>query len=166
LFLISGDLVTMAARLIFHSRTNIFYVLSGMLCVIAVQWKGSTKLYKFLLSGLLITSLLLEFCGLNYKQEYFLLNLSDFLLLFIFLKNFILILVNEREINVFLIFLTFYELTLITKSYDLISSLMNGTVYFFVTTLFEVLFGLFFCIYKESDVRLKIKLANPYSTVP
>ncbi|MDR3627517.1 MAG: hypothetical protein P4L45_11820 [Ignavibacteriaceae bacterium] len=155
----------MVARLIFHSRTNIFYVIFGVLCVIAVQWKGAAKLYKFLLAGLLITSLVLEFYGLNYKQEYFLINLPDFLLLFIFLKNFILKLVNDREIDVFLIFLTFYELTLITKSYDLITSLMSGTTYFFITTLFEIFFGVFFCIYKESDVRLKIKLANPYPTV-
>jgi hypothetical protein len=160
-----GDLLTMAARFLFHSRTNIFYVICTFLCLLSVQWKDKTKAMKFLIFLLGVITLIFELIGMGYRLEFFLITLADILMVFIFLKGLILKIVIEKGFNIFLACLIFYELTVITKYYAIISNLVTGNIYFFITTVFEVLFGLFFLIFTYDDSRVNIKISNPYEYI-
>ena len=170
LALAAGDIAAiialMIARFAFHSHsnTNIFYVVFGLLCLISIQDKKISKLSKIFLVLLCIIFLTLELYGMQYKQEIILISFIQFLLLLKFLKYFIFKLVNERLISIFLICLIFYELTLITKLLNLITGFANVYAYFFITTFFEIFIGLFFCIFKEDNPRILIKLKNFYDS--
>ena len=123
LALIGGDIVTIIARFVFHSKTNIFYVISGLLCLISIQDKNISKLSKILLLSLCLISLALELYDIEFKQEFFkqqfsIMNLVDFLIFLKFLKIFIFKLVNEKSINFFLICLIFYQLTALNKNIE------------------------------------------------
>jgi hypothetical protein len=163
LALISGDIATIIARMAFHSNTNIFYVVFGLLCLISLQEKNISRWSKFLILVLCVISLSLEFHGLPYKQEFALISFLNFLLFLKFLKNFILMLVKGWVINFFLICLIFYELTAITKFLNLITGFTTAAAYFIATTSFEVLIGLFFCVFREDSPGLLVKLENVYS---
>jgi len=168
LALIGGDIVTIIARFVFHSKTNIFYVISGLLCLISIQDKNISKLSKILLLSLCLISLALELYDIEFKQEFFkqqfsIMNFVDFLIFLKFLKIFIFKLVNEKSINFFLICLIFYQLTAVTKILNFIGGAANASEYFIITTFFEIFIGLFFCIFKDDDPRIMIKLKNIYT---
>ena len=168
LALIGGDIVTIIARFVFHSKTNIFYVISGLLCLISIQDKNISKLSKILLLSLCLISLALELYDIEFKQEFFkqqfsIMNLVDFLIFLKFLKIFIFKLVNEKSINFFLICLIFYQLTALIKILNFIGGAANASEYFIITTFFEIFIGLFFCIFKDDDPRIMIKLKNIYT---
>lgn len=81
--------------------------------------------------------------------------------IFIFLKilfSFITEVVTTKIIKIFLTVFLLYELTVIIKFVNLIIGLTNAFSYFLVTTIFEILFGLFFSLFKEDSQRIVIKL--------
>jgi hypothetical protein len=158
LALISGDIATAIARLIFHSHTNIFYTISMLMCIIFVQKRNISKKFKILILILCIVSLSIELYGINYKEEFILQCFFNFLLFFNFIQNFIIKFVMEKIINIFLGFLVLYELTVITKYFGLITGFANARSYFIITSIFESLIGIFFCIFKERDTQILIKL--------
>ena len=79
------------------------------------------------------------------------------------LKDFITFLVFNNTINIFLIVLIFDEITVVTKSLNLVSTLSNEYLsYYIMTSSFEVLVGIFFLIFTDDNPRLfhKLKMQN------
>ena len=163
LILIVGDLVTIGIRLLdqssnFFLTANFIYVISAMLRLIVVQEKKihiSTAIFIIFIS---LASIIFEINGLSYKNEVALLSIFHFLFLFKFLQNFIITLTEKKIINIFLVCLIFYEITAATKYFGLITGFVNANSYYLITTIFEILIGIFFCIFREDNPRILIPL--------
>jgi hypothetical protein len=91
-----------------------------------------------------------------HENQIYLISAFQFLFFVIFLKRFILLSVLDKKIDLFLLLIIFYELTILSKLITLISGSANAYLYFIVTTLFESIIGLLFLFFKEDDPRLII----------
>jgi hypothetical protein len=168
LILISGDII---ANITFFSpypiksyfATNFFYISSAMLRLISVQEKKISSLSAIIILILCIVTITSEVHGLTYKHELAILSLFHFLFLLKFLQNFIIKFVKENNFSLFLGCLIFYEITATTKYFGLITGFANAGYYLITTTIFEILIGIFFCIFRDDDPRILIKLKNIYA---
>lgn len=158
LILIVGDIITLISRYAYHSKSNVFYIISDLLCLIAIQGRKASNLFKALILILSVATFIVEYYGFGYKQEFILIITCNFLLFFKFLQQSIIKYIGENIISIFLAFLTFYELIGVTKFFGLITDTANAASYFEIATLLQVLIGLFFCIFKENNPRLLVKL--------
>jgi hypothetical protein len=163
LILILGEVTTRVSRVYFHDPKNIIYIFAALLRVISVQEKRISKLTAVSFLIICIGTIALEIHGLDYKQEFVILCFFHFLLLFKFLQNFIITLAINRTISIFLGCLIFYEITATTKYFGLITGFAHAGIYLDITTYFEILIGIFFCIFKEDSPRILIKLENMYA---
>lgn len=159
--IIAGGLITDILMGFDISHTNSIYVFAVFFRVVFIQDKDISKAVKILFIISFIIICYLEFIGLDYKREFLIICTFHFLLFIKFLQAFIIQLVKEREISLFLLCLFFYELTLITKYFAIITDLKLGTVYFITTTVFEMLFAVFFCIFKQDSRKILIKINTP-----
>lgn len=65
---------------------------------------------------------------------------------------------QSGSLNMFYIILVLYELTLIIKCVVLINNYFDGLARFYVTSVFQVLLGIFFFIYRIDNPKLLIPL--------
>lgn len=158
LILIVGDIITLISRLAFHSRSNIFYLIFGILCFLSVRGRkisGAIKIIAILLSA---ATFLIEYNGLGYKYEFIIISLCNLLLFFSFLKHFIINFSIERKFNIFLASLVFYEILSVTKFLNIITTLIDASVYFDTATVIQMFIGILLCIFKEDSSLLQIKM--------
>ena len=158
LILISGDIITIFCRLAFHSRTNVFYIIANLLCLISIQERKRSYFFISLITALSILTFIVEYFGFGYKQEFLLIGFGDFLLLYKFFQQSMIKFKEEKILSLFLACLSLYELIAITKFVGFITGASTATIYFEVATTLQILIGVFFCIYRESDTRLRIKV--------
>ncbi|MEW6702694.1 MAG: hypothetical protein AB1298_08230 [Bacteroidota bacterium] len=63
-------------------------------------------------------------------------------------------------INFFHVVLVFYETSAIMKILAVITDAQTGAAYFYITTIFQMLIGIFFSIFREENSKLLIGLKN------
>lgn len=154
LALICGDLITLVTRILAHSGTNFFYVPFSFLALVSLLDKKFTKKY-----WIIIAILFLAFCIINleYNLVVFSVIIIHLAILFILLKSLIVSFAKLRHVNIFLLLLIFYEITLIAKYINYLTGFSNDYYYYIITTVFEILFGIFFIIYKADDNKLVLQ---------
>lgn len=105
-----------------------------------------------------ITATLLTFIlTLLLEQSQLTVGILHFLIVFLFLKEFIIRFSFKSELDIFLLMLIFYEFTTILKYLNVALGFTNATAYFFITTIFQISFGLFFAIVKGDRARVVIQ---------
>lgn len=68
---------------------------------------------------------------------------------------------SERgKLNWFAMLVILYEISMIIKFFQLAQRTRTGIVFFFLTTLFETLLGLFFIIFRYGDPRLELTIKS------
>ncbi|KAF0150330.1 MAG: hypothetical protein FD143_2624 [Ignavibacteria bacterium] len=136
-----------------------FYVLFTTLFFFSlIDFKG-LNLYKIAFYLVLIFLSVFSFVNFwEFSTHYIVVTFS--LILFIITKNSILFVVNTGAINTFHIVLIFYILSNILKFWNTLAQFETGIVFFYITTWFQVLVGLFFSIYKEDNPKLLIKIGG------
>jgi hypothetical protein len=110
----------------------------------------------FIVLSSLITISIFLFLNTIFLQVILALVLVQILLLL--LKRFAENCIKINSINGFYVILIFYTLTLLLKILILIFGVKDASSYFYSTTIFQILFGLFFSIFREDDTRLLVKL--------
>jgi hypothetical protein len=158
LFLILGDIVTLSCRYIFYSNTNVFFIVADLLCLISIQERKSSNLFKILILAISAATFIVEFYKYGYKWEFVLISFSNFLLFIKFIQQFIIKYCSERSISIFLGILAFYELLSITKFFGFIAGSANAELFFDIATSLEVIIGIFFCIFKQNNPRISFEL--------
>lgn len=73
---------------------------------------------------------------------------------FIFVKKAIILLRDNLSINLFQLMLILYESSIILKFFIFVLSIKQGILFFFITSAFELLLGLFFAFYREENPKL------------
>lgn len=86
--------------------------------------------------------------------------LSTIFILIVFLMHTLRFVAATSMINIFHLMLLFYEVTIITKVILLLNYSETVFIYFVVTTLFQVLFAIWFTIFREDNPKLHLNLRN------
>ena len=151
-----GDLLTLFSRFLFHSNTNFFYIPCNTIMLLLIQDASSVKKYKVIYLAILFT-LSTSFFLINIDESFILNALIHFLILITLSKDFIKIYFKERKISLFVAVIILDEFINILRYLGVISGASNGYFYFYASTAFEILIGLFFWI-KEDNPKLLIQL--------
>ena len=157
-------------RLIIHyniSMPSNFYSTFSYILLAAILWdKKSFKTNYYLIGGglaLFIFSTLTGNWGISlhhfvpfnftYSVDKLLFITIQIIILFLFLKKFILDFVSYSKINVFQLVLVFYQLTLVSKIALILMSTPNAIAFFIITNAVEIAFGLYFSIFREDKAK-------------
>ncbi len=136
---------------IFKNTISIeYYLICAYLLLTSILWnKNSSKFsYLFILGGLCLELLLLVL-NLNIKEGLLLIIFIQLVILFTFLKAFVVDYAANSKFNFFYITLIFYTLTVITKLFIVLIGLADATAFFHFTTIAQIFLGFYFSIYRE-----------------
>ena len=154
---IGGDITTYIARIVFHSNTNLFVIIFLFLAFISLFDRDTIIKNKIIIIIVLVSLIFIDL-KTSYKMDFILVDILNLVILIAFLTDFILQYTGKRIFSLPLMFLVFYELTVVTKYVSLITEFKNDYSYFISASVFEATIGLFFCIFKEDDTRINIQL--------
>ena len=158
LLLAFSDLSVLALHKLFQINSSYIHLLVIYFAYLSVLSKETLKKYKYLLLFLVLIILFCFFIINKISINYFIFIIINFLIFLRILLTFITEIELEKTVKIFLIIFLLYELTVILKFINIITGFTNAYFYFFVTTVFEIFFGLFFSIFKEGDTRVVLKL--------
>ena len=155
LFLILSEIFAYIFHKLFITNTIVIYSVFSYLLVISLFNSNTVKKNIYYLIAALII-LVLSSSYIKPLNDIYLIFFQA-LMFVIILKNIILHFISNRIINVFQLVLAFYVLTLITKFLNLFTGTADAYTYFIITSTFEILFGLFFSIFKADNSRLVLQ---------
>lgn len=136
---------------------GLFWVLSVYFLLLAIVGREVMMQNKVVLIVLLCICFVPTVLGLELMIN-FSIMVFLYLIIFVFrLKELILTYVHNKVVNIFHIILLFYLLTLILKVLGIILGFANATAYFFITSIFQSIFGFYFSIFREDNPRFIIK---------
>ena len=153
LFLAIMDPISIFFRWILNSPTNYFYIPLSFLALISLLGTNTLKKYRILIIILILIVFIMNFSYIISIRFFLFMSITHLLILFYFLKDFIVGFFKSKIFDIFLMLLIFYELTIVTKNLNLISGFADAHFYFFITSILEILIGLFFCFFKTDNPR-------------
>ncbi|MGB8318236.1 MAG: hypothetical protein WCE54_08930 [Ignavibacteriaceae bacterium] len=106
------------------------------------NWIIITLTFLVLLAAMII---------LPFKSMYAIKIILSSIVLFIILKNSLIYINKNQTINLFLLVLTLYEITIIIKFIFTASRTHTGSIYFYTTSFFEFFIGLFFSFFNKEN---------------
>ncbi len=121
----------------------------SFLLIVSLLGKENLRKYRILLVSILLLILFVSSFQFDYKFYFTFIILINFFIFFIFLKEFIVRYVSASHISVFYIFLLLYMLTVILKFFNMLMSFADATAFFFLTSIAQIIFGLYFSIFRE-----------------
>jgi hypothetical protein len=105
--------------------------------------------------GIIVLFLILLF---TVKNLIFIILFIHSVILYIFLNRVTLSIYKTSELNIFILILIFYEISLIVNFIVFISNTNLGIIFFYLTVSFQILVAIFFTIFRDDSPHLKIKL--------
>ena len=152
--LAAPDPITTILRAIFNSNSNLVYIFASILMIYTlIDYKRNVKRKIIFFFILTLSSLGL----IESKTPNIDLYLTVFLLIVIlgiFFAKTVMSLVEYHEIKTFYALLILYQLSNITKILNVFTGVFDAYFYFYITTAFEILIGIFFIIFKQDDPRI------------
>jgi len=111
---------------------------------------------KYLLANIIFILAFFLFLFLLDNLLYLILALH-LLILYRFIRLSLLNTFNKNELNIFLLVLVFYEISVAVKTIVFISRTDLGIIFFYLTLSFQILVAIFFTIFREDSSPLKLK---------
>lgn len=156
-----SDVISIAIHYSLGISVYSFYVTISVLSLLSLLDKEHILrwvwYYSICAVLIIVTSFCLEF---NYfSTSYFLSNE----IIFVFLHSiiltriiylFVLNITKAKAFNLFYIVLMLYELSIIVKFLNLLTGLTDVYTYFYITSIFQAIIGLFFSIFREDNRRI------------
>ncbi len=134
------------------------YLLYSYLMLISLQSKEIIMKRYEIIAAVLILIIASQF--INFPVDLY--NGGIILILILIFFDFFIMFVKtnveEKAVNIFIIVLMFYILTNILKFTNLFFGLSNAVAYFYLTTFFQILIGLYFSIFNADSPRNLIKI--------
>lgn len=90
--------------------------------------------------------------------SYKIIALIHLLILVFFLMRSIHFIAENSKLNIFHLFLLLYETSIILKILALLTQADTGIIFFYATSIFQILLAIFFGMFKEENSRLLIDL--------
>ncbi len=118
------------------------------LLVVSVLSEELLKKFKYAFIAIpLLFSLIIPL--MTTKYYHFLFICMDLVILFVFLRWLITSYVDKKKLNIFYLMLVFYILTVILKFFNLLIGFADASAFFIITSIAQIIFGLFFSIVRE-----------------
>lgn len=159
-FLLVAITDPLALLFVFTFKSNpplLYYiVLNFLIYTTLLTTKTIIKFRLSLIISLIILCLPTIF-GLNELFNHSIILILYFIIFLLFLKFFIIEYVQNDTINFFYLALMFLELTTILKILNVIIGFTDAASYYITTTIFQILFGLFFSIFREDKHRIILR---------
>ena len=151
------DPISYLFKLLIFPRVDISYTIFITFLMIFSLLTIRRKQLQIILiiTSVLISLITYEFLTINTKMLFVVFQLAFIFL--IMLRKFAEDSITNKAYNIFYIIVIFYLLTLILKFLTVFIGSDYAIEYFIITTVFQILFGLFFSIFREDDPRLLVK---------
>ncbi len=130
--------------------------ITSYLMIVSVLEKSFVKKYKYLFTTGFLLITIISIININRTIYFSIVLINSITILLIFLKNFILIYVDSKKINLFLVVLIFYISTNLSKFLNVLVGFSDATAFFIITSIAQIAFGLFFSIFREDNPRLLV----------
>lgn len=85
------------------------------------------------------------------------------ILIYNFIRYMIVVAGKYGRVSLFHILFLIYNLSIVFKLVNVALELQKGHLYFLFTTVFDILLGVLFCIFREDDERFAWKLSKSFS---
>lgn len=122
------------------------FLVTTMLLILSVTIR-KYNMKTLSLTILLISILIVVDIFFSIKEIYFFKILLSSILVFLFAKETVLVFNKTLKINLFYLILTLYEISIVLKFLSfLFHSINESIILFYITSAFEILIGVFFCI--------------------
>lgn len=160
LLAVIGVLTTLFWLLHLHIVKIINYsvIILSIFLPISLLTKEEFKHWKYFYILVLCFIFLLLYSSHRIEVEALIILCLHFMVLTVFLKQFIWVTVTERLFDVFIIFLIAYELLILIRLFYAANGSIMGLYYYMVSILCETFIGLFFTIFRENNPKLHIRL--------
>ena len=145
------DPVSMGFRLLFKQPIPLgVFSYSSYLLLASLFSLKAYRNHILLIASISLLTFLLIFFGFNHSQNLLTIVLFHFGIFFIILRKFITTYTQGGQIKIFYLFFIFYELTIIIKFFNVLLGFADAVAFFYITTIAQIIFGLFFSIVRES----------------
>ena len=111
---------------------------------------------KYMLANMIFMLAFFLFLFLLDNLLYLILTLH-LLILYRFLRLSLLNTFSKYELNIFLLMLVFYEISVVVKTIVFISGTNLGVIFFYLTLSFQILVAIFYTIFREDSSPLMLK---------
>ena len=157
LLLAVHDPLSILFKLLINPHLDLIYsvVITFLIILSLIRVKRKQILLICSISAIILCYLAFIFLSVHTKMLILMMQLVFVFL--IILKKFAEYSIVNRAYNIFYIIVIFYLLTLILKFLTVFIGSDYAIEYFIITTVFQILFGLFFSIFREDDPRLLVK---------
>lgn len=134
-----------------HTISFNYYLIGGYLTLVSVLWNSNKSEINYsLIVGGIFYLILLFTINFTARDHLFIAIILQFILLIVFLKTFIVEYAINSKFNFFYLALVFYIITIISKFLIVLIGFADATAFFSVTTIAQILFGLFFSVSREN----------------
>jgi hypothetical protein len=158
-FLVLGltDVVVFILIKLFHINPQLIYPFSGVLLVCSLIELNKIKITLLFF----ITGLLIYLCWkFDLRLLVVLYSVFSFVSLLIILYHFLQFVVSKNAISIFFVFFIAYEFSLVLKNIVVFTNLIEGAILFYVTTLFEIAFGIIFTFVNVNTKVYKLPIKD------
>lgn len=143
----------------FQVRLLDFYIIISFCLFTALQEIEFIKKKKLIFIGIGLIVIYLSFLGMGNIQYILVIAVFHLMIIFRILYLFVMKVAQRQTINFFYLVLAFYEFTIILKFLNFLFELkVEAETYFYITTGFELLVGIFFTTFREESPKLVYKL--------
>ncbi len=160
-FLISALLDPMIMLMHFFIHVvffRIYSVADFIMLITIIDFKKVVQFKYYIIALLAITIYLAD--NLTMTEIPWVIVIENIVTLYLFLKITLLYIDKRKEINIFHVVMDLYLFTLAIKFIAWVIDIRFGVLYFYITTAFEILIGIFFIFYNDNNSpKLKLRHA-------
>lgn len=159
LILAMADLVGLTMNEYLRISFSDYYILISFCLFLALQKTDflKKKSVLFICLGLLV--IILSFLNIGSNLYVFFFTFLHLMIIFRILYFFVMEVSQKQTIGFFYLVLAFYEFTVLLKFLNFLFELkVEAHTYFYITTGFELLVGIFFTTFREDSQKLVYKL--------
>jgi hypothetical protein len=160
LILAFGDTISLAYGSILGRSIPLgYYVVLSFLLIVSLTDKVIVRRNKYLILAIGVLLVIgLFFVRLETSYYFILFALLHSIIFFMILKLFIMSYVNYSKINFFFLMLLFYQATALFKLLNMAIGFADATAFFVITTIAQIIFGLYFSIVRADRSEFITKL--------
>jgi hypothetical protein len=131
-----------------------YNIIACYVLIVSLLDKKVIKEQKYILIVGFLFILLVFLLQTTHTQRFIVLLALQLFILAVFIKTFIISYVFDKKILIFYLILIFYQLTIVSKYFNVLIGFADATAFFIITSIVQIIFGLFFSIYREDNTRL------------
>ncbi|MGE5432770.1 MAG: hypothetical protein ACM3QX_16930 [Syntrophomonadaceae bacterium] len=139
--------------------SNIYIALAlfaALVSIISIDKKISWKLVLPVLAALLTIGISIPNWDISYIFIVILIAI-----LYYSVRHIIIFAAKNRYVSLFHFLFLIYNTSLLLKTINAMADPVKGPVFYYFTTVFDIILGILFCIFREDDKRFALRLRGP-----